>query len=46
MTAQQVFQTTPVDALSYPLIVLLEPAKFLAVEAEKSVLRRNGVRSL
>jgi len=42
---QQAFQTAPLGALSWSLIVLLGMAKFLAVEAERRALRRLGVRS-
>jgi calcium-translocating P-type ATPase len=37
---QKAFQTTALDASSWLLIALLGAAKFLAVEAEKAVLRR------
>ena len=43
---QQIFQTTPLDAASWSLIVGLGLAKFLAVEIEKWILRQRGVRSL
>jgi magnesium-transporting ATPase (P-type) len=41
---QHLFRTTPLDVMSWSLIVALGLAKFLAVEAEKWVLRRLGVR--
>jgi hypothetical protein len=40
------FKTTPLDAAAWALIAGLGIAKFLAVEAEKAVLRRCGVRRL
>jgi magnesium-transporting ATPase (P-type) len=40
---QKAFQTTALDAGSWLLIALLGAAKFLAVEAEKAVLRRMRV---
>ncbi len=43
---QGVFQTTALDARSWLLIVALALAKFLAVEAEKWLLRRLGVRRM
>ena len=43
---QQLFRTTPLDMASWSLIVALGLAKFLAVEAEKWVLRRLGVRHM
>ncbi len=43
---QQVFHTAALDATSWLVIFVLGLAKFLAVEAEKAVLRRLGVRSM
>ena len=43
---QQVFHTAPLDGASWLLILALGLAKFLAVEAEKAVLRRLRVRSM
>ncbi|MDO8441650.1 MAG: cation-transporting P-type ATPase [Polaromonas sp.] len=43
---QQVFQTAALDATSWLLILALGLTKFLAVEAEKAVLRRLHVRSM
>ncbi|MDD2882481.1 MAG: cation-transporting P-type ATPase [Rhodoferax sp.] len=43
---QQVFQTAPLDATSWAVILGLGGLKFLAVEAEKMVLRRMNIRSL
>ena len=43
---QQVFQTASLDATSWLIILALGLAKFLAVEAEKAVLRRLNVRSM
>ena len=43
---QQVFQTVALDAATWGVILALGAAKFLAVEAEKALLRRLGVRSL
>lgn len=43
---QGVFQTTALDVRSWLLIVALALAKFLAVEAEKWLLRRLGVRRM
>ncbi|MCU0935792.1 MAG: HAD-IC family P-type ATPase [Gammaproteobacteria bacterium] len=43
---QGVFQTAALDARSWLLIVALALAKFLAVEAEKWLLRRLGVRRM
>jgi potassium/sodium efflux P-type ATPase len=43
---QQVFHTAPLDGASWLLILALGLAKFLAVEAEKTVLRRLRVRSM
>jgi magnesium-transporting ATPase (P-type) len=43
---QQLFRTAALDAASWTLILSLGLAKFVAVEAEKWVLRRLGVRSL
>jgi hypothetical protein len=43
---QTLFKTTPLDAAAWALIAGLGIAKFLAVEAEKAVLRRCGVRRL
>jgi|GEM_PF-2523573 len=45
-TMQHVFQTASLDAASWLLIVLLGIGMFLAVEAEKWVLRRRGIGSL
>jgi magnesium-transporting ATPase (P-type) len=43
---QQVFQSTALDAASWLVILVLGAVKFLAVEAEKAVLRRLQVRSM
>jgi magnesium-transporting ATPase (P-type) len=43
---QQLFRSTPLDATAWGLIVALGVAKFLAVEAEKWLLRRLGVASM
>ena len=43
---QQLFGTAPLDALSWALVVALSGLKFLAIEAEKAVLRRFGVKRL
>ena len=43
---QRVFQTVPLDAASWSLIITLGLAKFLAVEAEKSLLRRLHISSM
>ncbi|HRF03858.1 cation-transporting P-type ATPase [Accumulibacter sp.] len=43
---QQLFHTTALDVLSWLLILALGAGKFLAVEAEKAVLRRLQVRSM
>ena len=43
---QQVFQTTALDAASWLVIFGLGLLKFLAVEAEKAVLRGLGIRSM
>jgi magnesium-transporting ATPase (P-type) len=43
---QQLFRTTALDAASWALILALGLAKFLAVEAEKWVLRRLGVQHM
>ena len=43
---QVLFRTTPLDAAAWTLILGLGLAKFLAVEAEKAVLRRFGVQRL
>ena len=43
---QQVFHTAPLDGASWLLILALGLGKFLAVEAEKAVLRRLQVRSM
>jgi magnesium-transporting ATPase (P-type) len=40
---QQVFQTAALDAASWLVILTLGGLKFLAVEAEKAVLRWRGV---
>jgi len=42
-TLQTLFATAALDAKAWALIVALALAKFLAVEAEKAVLRRLGV---
>ncbi len=43
---QAMFHTVPLDALSWAMIVALALAKFLAVEAEKWLLRRLGVHHM
>ncbi len=43
---QQVFHTAPLDATSWLIILALGLGKFLAVEAEKAVLRRLHVQSM
>jgi len=43
---QQLFRTTALGAASWSLILALGLAKFLAVEAEKWVLRRLGVQRM
>ncbi len=43
---QELFKTTALDAASWLLITVLGLAKFLAVEAEKWLLRRLGVISM
>jgi magnesium-transporting ATPase (P-type) len=43
---QQVFRTAPLDAVSWAWVIGLSAAKFLAVEAEKLVLRRMGILRL
>jgi magnesium-transporting ATPase (P-type) len=43
---QQLFGTRPLDALSWALVIGLASVKFLAIELEKAVLRRFGVRRL
>jgi magnesium-transporting ATPase (P-type) len=43
---QQVFRTAPLDAVSWAWVIGLSSAKFLAVEAEKLVLRRMGILRL
>lgn len=43
---QQIFQTAALDMLSWTMIFGLGLLKFLAVELEKAVLRRNNVRSM
>lgn len=43
---QQVFHTAPLDAISWLVILALGLGKFLAVEAEKTVLRHLQVRSM
>ena len=43
---QQVFHTAPLDGASWLLILALGLGKFLAVEAEKAVLRCLRVRSM
>ncbi|WP_126462992.1 cation-translocating P-type ATPase [Sulfuritortus calidifontis] len=45
-TMQQLFQTTALDWTSWGLILALAAAKFLAVEAEKWLLRRLNVSSM
>ncbi len=42
-TLQALFATAPLDAAAWALILALALAKFLAVEAEKALLRRLGV---
>lgn len=43
---QALFRTTPLDTAAWTLILGLGLARFLAVEAEKAVLRRFGVQRL
>ncbi|MEW6765384.1 MAG: cation-transporting P-type ATPase [Pseudomonadota bacterium] len=43
---QHLFQTTALDAASWTLIIALSTAKFLAVEAEKGLLRHLGIRRM
>jgi hypothetical protein len=43
---QGLFRTTALDVASWSLIVALGLAKFLAVEAEKWLLRRLGVQRM
>ncbi len=43
---QHLFGTRPLDALSWALVIGLSSVKFLAIELEKAVLRRFGVRRL
>ncbi|WP_372724190.1 cation transporting ATPase C-terminal domain-containing protein, partial [Immundisolibacter sp.] len=43
---QELFHTAPLDAASWLAILVLGLGKFLAVEAEKTVLRRLNVRSM
>ena len=43
---QQVFQTASLDASSWLVILALGSIKFLAVEAEKALLRRLGMHSM
>ena len=43
---QALFRTEPLDAAAWSVIVALGLAKFLAVEAEKALLRRLGVQRL
>lgn len=43
---QQVFQTAALDANSWLMILGLGLVKFLAVETEKTVLRRFDIRSM
>jgi len=43
---QQLFQTAALDAASWLVILALGLVKFLAVEAEKAVLRRLNVQSM
>ncbi len=43
---QQVFKTAALDWLSWLVILGLGGAKFLAVEAEKAILRRMNIRSM
>lgn len=40
---QHLFHTTALDAASWSLILALSTCKFLAVEAEKWLLRRRGI---
>jgi magnesium-transporting ATPase (P-type) len=42
---QRVFQTEALDATSWAVILGLGGLKFLAVEAEKAVLRRMNIRN-
>ena len=43
---QQIFHTVALDAATWGVIIALGAAKFLAVEAEKAVLRRLNIRSM
>jgi magnesium-transporting ATPase (P-type) len=43
---QQMFQSTPLDSASWLLIAGLGLAKFFAVEAEKWLLRRLGIKQM
>ena len=43
---QGLFQTTALDWTSWALILVLALAKFLAVEAEKCLLRRLGIERM
>lgn len=43
---QHVFQSTALDMLSWLVILGLGLLKFLAVEVEKAVLRRLGIRNM
>lgn len=43
---QQIFQTAALDMLSWSVILGLGLLKFLAVELEKSILRRFNIRSM
>jgi magnesium-transporting ATPase (P-type) len=45
-TMQQLFHTTPLDAASWTLILILSFGKFLAVEAEKWFLRRRSILTM
>jgi len=40
---QQLFQTAALDAVSWLVILSLGGLKFVAVEAEKAMLRRMGI---
>lgn len=42
---QHLFQTVALDAVSWAVILSLGGLKFLAVEAEKAVLRRMNIRN-
>ncbi|TVO59030.1 cation-translocating P-type ATPase [Denitromonas halophila] len=43
---QQIFHSVALDAATWGVILALGAAKFLAVEAEKAVLRRLNIRSM